>query len=106
MPDVVLVTGVSRLLGGLAATALAALGHATHHPIRLDTPIPQAWRDHVLERHGRPGPESMSDGVAEGGIVWWRGWESGYDPEDPVDRAVMATREAAFPLHGLDVWFD
>ena len=32
--------------------------------------------------------------------------ESGYDPEDPVDRAVMATREAAFPLHGLDVWFD
>lgn len=87
-----------------AWTHLTAI--ATHHPIRLDTPIPQAWRDHVLERHGRPGPESMSDGVAEGGIVWWRGWESGYDPEDPVDRAVMATREAAFPLHGLDVWFD
>ncbi|GMA18179.1 hypothetical protein GCM10025862_02000 [Arsenicicoccus piscis] len=48
----------------------------------------------------------MNDGVAEGGVVWWRGWESGYNPEDPVDRAVMATREALFPLYGLDVWFD
>jgi len=26
---------------------------------------------------------------------------SGYDLGDPVDRAVMATRNAVFPLHGL-----
>ena len=33
-------------------------------------------------------------------------WAEGYDPDDPVDRAIMATREAVFPLHGLDPWFD
>jgi acetoin utilization protein AcuC len=27
------------------------------------------------------------------------------DPSDPVDQAVLATRQAVFPLHGLDVWF-
>ena len=58
------------------------------------------------ERFGRPGPTHMGDGVAEGGRVWWRSWEVGYDPEDAVDRAVMATRQAVFPLHGLDLWFD
>jgi acetoin utilization protein AcuC len=30
----------------------------------------------------------------------------GYDPASEVDRAVMATRTAVFPLHGLDVHFD
>jgi len=28
-------------------------------------------------------------------------FESGYDPGDPVDRAIMATRNAVFPWHGL-----
>jgi acetoin utilization protein AcuC len=28
-------------------------------------------------------------------------FESGYDPGDPVDQAIMATRNAVFPLHGL-----
>lgn len=81
-------------------------GIASHHPIRLDTDIPPAWNAYVQERYDVPGPTVMNDGVAEGGVVWWRGWESGYNPEDPVDRAVMATREALFPLYGLDVWFD
>ena len=27
-------------------------------------------------------------------------------PHDEVDRAIMATRQAVFALHGLDVWFD
>ena len=26
---------------------------------------------------------------------------SGHDPADPVDQAIMATRKAVFPLHGL-----
>jgi acetoin utilization protein AcuC len=30
----------------------------------------------------------------------------GYNPHSPVDRAVMATREAVFAHHGLDVWYD
>jgi acetoin utilization protein AcuC len=28
-------------------------------------------------------------------------FETGYNPSDPVDRAIMATRKAVFPLHGL-----
>jgi len=60
----------------------------------------------VRMEHGRVAPQHMGDGVAEGGMMWWRSWEVGYDPEDPVDQAVMATRKAVFPAHGLDVWFD
>jgi acetoin utilization protein AcuC len=26
----------------------------------------------------------------------------GYDPANPVDQAIMATRQAIFPEHGLD----
>ena len=51
---------------------------------------------------GRPGPARMTDGAEP----WWRSWEVGYDPGDAVDRAIMATRKAVFPLHGLDPWFD
>ena len=35
-----------------------------------------------------------------------KAWATGYDPADPIDRAVLATRKALFPLHGLDPWFD
>jgi acetoin utilization protein AcuC len=28
-------------------------------------------------------------------------FENGYDPDEPIDQAIMATREAVFPLHGL-----
>jgi acetoin utilization protein AcuC len=87
-----------------AWTHLTAI--AAHQPVPLDTEVPEAWRAMVRERFGRPGPTHMGDGVAEGGRVWWRSWEVGYDPEDAVDRAVMATREAVFPAHGLDIWFD
>jgi acetoin utilization protein AcuC len=66
------------------------------------TPVPAAWRDYVLERHGVEAPSLMGDGAD----TWWRSWEVGYDPDDDLDRTVMATRKALFPLHGLDPWFD
>jgi acetoin utilization protein AcuC len=28
-------------------------------------------------------------------------FESGYDPGDPVDQAIIAARNAVFPWHGL-----
>jgi acetoin utilization protein AcuC len=28
-------------------------------------------------------------------------FESGYDPAEPVDRAIMATHDAVFPLNSL-----
>jgi acetoin utilization protein AcuC len=87
-----------------AWTHLTAI--AAHRPIPLDAPVPQIWRDYVQQRYDRPGPTHMGDVLAGGNRVWWRSWAVGFDPEDAVDVAVMATREAVFPLHGLDIWFD
>jgi acetoin utilization protein AcuC len=75
---------------------------AAHTPIPTSTPVPQDWLEHVLTLLGRPGPAHMGDGRDP----WWRSWEVGYDPEDAVDRAIMATRSKVFPVHGLDPWFD
>ncbi|HET8599171.1 MAG TPA: acetoin utilization protein AcuC [Segeticoccus sp.] len=79
---------------------------AAHQPIPLESDVPAGWREHVLQLYGRHAPLRMGDGVAEGGRMWWRSWEVGYNPEDAVDHAVMATREAVFPSHGLDMFFD
>lgn len=81
---------------------LAAI--AAHQPIALDTPIPDSWREHVQQRYGRPGPLRMGDRVDD--PVRAKPWSDGYDPEDDVDRAVLATRNAVFPGWGLDPYFD
>lgn len=85
-------------------THLTAL--ALHRPIDFSTPVPQPWLDHVKTRFGVDAPAKMGDGIAEHGRVWFRSWESGFDPSNAVDRAVMATREATFTHQGLDVFFD
>ncbi|YAL83768.1 acetoin utilization protein AcuC [Dermacoccaceae bacterium W4C1] len=87
-----------------AWTHLTAI--AAHQPIPLETQVPESWREHVRELIGRPGPALMGDGVSEKGVVWYRSWECGYDPDSSLDAAVMATREATFPYYGLDVHFD
>jgi acetoin utilization protein AcuC len=66
-------------------------------PVPPDTPVPESWRTFVTERLRVPTPELMTDGATP--VV--RQWESGYDPSDPVDAAVLRTREAVFPYHGL-----
>jgi acetoin utilization protein AcuC len=78
------------------------VGIAAHHPVAMESDVPETWRDYVLSRIGRPGPSRMSDGGSDD----FRSWATGYDPSDPYDRAVMATRKAVFPLHGLDPYFD
>jgi acetoin utilization protein AcuC len=78
------------------------VGVAAHRPVDPETPVPQSWLDYVTAALGQPGPRRMTDGAAADFATW----ESGYDPADPVDQAVMATRKAVFPLHGLDPWFD
>jgi acetoin utilization protein AcuC len=78
------------------------VGIAAHRPVPPDLDVPQGWRDYVRERVGRPGPARMTDGRDVEHVPWSRG----HDPGDAVDRAVMATRRAVFPLHGLDPWFD
>jgi acetoin utilization protein AcuC len=42
-------------------------------------------------------PERMTDGAGAAFVPF----SSGYDPADAVDRAIMATRTAVFPWHGL-----
>ena len=75
---------------------------AAGRPVPLRTPVPPLWREHVLERYGREAPLLMG----EDADIWWRSWEVGYNPSDALDRTVMATRKAVFPLYGLDPWFD
>lgn len=79
------------------------LAIAQHRPVAPTTPVPAAWRTHVEDVLGHRAPEVMCD--REGEVVF-RPWSEGYDPEQEVDRAVRATRQATFPLLGLDVSLD
>ena len=63
-----------------------------------ETDTPGDWRDHVEVAVGRPAPFRMTDGATPSYVSW----ETGYDPGDWLDRAVLATRKATFPYHGLD----
>lgn len=63
---------------------------------RLETP--GGWREHVRERLDRTAPYLMTDGRTPA----YRDWRDGYDPDTWLDRAIHATRMAAFPCHGLD----
>jgi acetoin utilization protein AcuC len=67
-------------------------------PLDPDLPTPQAWRDHVATLLGRVAPSRLTDGRRPE----YRDWSEGYDPAAWLDRAIHATREATFPLHGLD----
>ncbi|MEV0613913.1 acetoin utilization protein AcuC [Nonomuraea sp. NPDC050404] len=68
------------------------------HPIDPATPTGPEWRRLARERTGETPPLTMTDGRNPE----FRDLSGGYDPADPIDRAVMATRNAVFPLHGLD----
>ena len=67
-------------------------------PLPAQTTVPAAWRELATRLTGAEAPATMS----EVGEVSFRAWLDGYDPADPVDRAIMATRRAAFPHRGLD----
>ncbi|MFI7449417.1 acetoin utilization protein AcuC [Nonomuraea sp. NPDC049714] len=68
------------------------------HPLDPATPTSENWRRLVRERTGEVPPLTMTDGRSPE----FQDLSRGYDPADPIDRAVMATRHAVFPLHGLD----
>jgi len=73
------------------------LAEAAGAPIPPATPVPADWRERVRSLYGLDAPERMTDG----GSPTWRDWSEGFDPDDPVDRAVLATMRAVFPAHGL-----
>ncbi|MDR8407596.1 acetoin utilization protein AcuC [Nonomuraea sp. 3-1Str] len=68
------------------------------HPLDPATPTGEEWRRLARERTGETPPLTMTDGRNPE----FRPLSGGYDPGDPIDRAIMATRKAVFPLHGLD----
>ncbi|MEV5494822.1 acetoin utilization protein AcuC [Nonomuraea fuscirosea] len=74
------------------------IAEAAGHPIDPATPTSEEWRRFVRERTGETPPLTMTDGRKPE----FHHFSDGYDPADPIDRAVMATRHAVFPLHGLD----
>jgi acetoin utilization protein AcuC len=74
------------------------LAVATGAALEPGTETPPGWRKLAADR--RPGlevPATMTDGTAPA----VERWEPGTTP-DPIDKAIMATRMAVFPLHGLD----
>ena len=72
------------------------LAIAAENPVLPETPVSQEWREHVEQVTGRPGPQRMTDGRSP------KVEEGPFDPADPVDRVVLATRKAVFPWHDLD----
>lgn len=68
------------------------------HPLDPRTATPEAWRTFVKERTNQSAPLTLTDGRNPE----FSDFSAGYDPADPIDRAIMATRKAIFPFHGLD----
>jgi acetoin utilization protein AcuC len=73
------------------------LAEAAGQPVNPAAQTPGRWRDYVARRTGLTAPEQMTEGTP----AVFEPFESGCNPSDPVDRAIMATRNAVFPLHGL-----
>ena len=86
-----IVTVVPRAWAHLAAVVAG-------RPLALDAAVPEVWRRRVGAVVDGAVPTRFTDGVDDD----FRAWAGGYDPDDAVDRAVMATRGAVFPHHGLD----
>jgi acetoin utilization protein AcuC len=73
------------------------LAEAAGQPIDPALPTPPDWRDYVARRTRAVAPEFMT----EQALARYPSFEDGFDLGEPIDRAIMATREAVFPLHGM-----
>ncbi|MGB6582397.1 MAG: acetoin utilization protein AcuC [Streptosporangiaceae bacterium] len=76
------------------------LFEAAGRPIDPVSPTPRSWREYVSLVTSQSAPETMTEG-GQGHFDSLTAFETGYDLADPVDQAIMATRKAVFPLHGL-----
>jgi len=64
------------------------------------TATPDAWRAAAAAKRRGAAPTHLTDTRDGSTEVSWRPWEPG--GEDALDRAVLQTRRAVYPLHGLD----
>ncbi|WP_344384638.1 acetoin utilization protein AcuC [Streptomyces thermolineatus] len=67
-------------------------------PIDPTTETPDEWRHEVYRRTRQMAPLRMTDGRTP---QWQDFHTGGYDPADRLDQAILATRRAVFPMHGL-----
>jgi acetoin utilization protein AcuC len=86
------------LVGVVPRTWTHLLAEASGNPLDPALPTPAAWRDLARQRTGVTPPATMTEGAPAS----FEPFSAGYDPGDPIDRAIIATRKAVFPLHGLD----
>jgi acetoin utilization protein AcuC len=73
------------------------LAEAAGRPVDPGAATPGPWRDYVATRTGQQAPELMTEGAEPA----YAAFDAGADPGDPVDQAILATRAAVFPEHGL-----
>jgi acetoin utilization protein AcuC len=73
------------------------LAVAAGRPLDPALPTPGSWQEYTQARTGVPAPRQMTDGCAAD----FTPFDSGFDPGNAIDRAIMATRSAVFPAHGL-----
>ena len=81
------------------------IAEAAGRPIDPESAIPDSFDAFVRATMGRPAPARMTDGVHP----WVKSFDTGLDPGDPVDAAILATRGAVFSHLGLtadaDPWW-
>lgn len=73
------------------------LAVAAGMPLDPRTEVPAAWRAAAGAATGERPPSVMTDGAS----AEHRSFSSGMDLGDPIDRAIMRTRNAVFASHGL-----
>jgi acetoin utilization protein AcuC len=71
---------------------------AAGRPLDPQADTPEQWRAEVHRQARRQAPPRMTDGADAA----FRDFaESGYDPGDRLDQAILSARRAVFPHHGL-----
>jgi acetoin utilization protein AcuC len=89
--------GGYELVSVVPRTWTHLLAEAAGQPVDPAMPTPLPWREYTAQRTGLEAPGQMTDGAPATFVPF----ESGYHPDDPADQAIMATRNAVFPLNGL-----
>jgi acetoin utilization protein AcuC len=89
--------GGYELVQAVPRTWTHLLAEASGRPVDPATATPDEWRTYTRQRTGRDAPEHMTEG-ASGDYV---AFESGFEPGDPIDQAIIATQKAVFPSHGI-----
>src|SRR6266516_2455707 len=73
------------------------LFEAAGRPLDPSAATPGLWREYVSLVTSQAAPDTMTEGAP----AEFASFDDGYNPGDPVDQDIMATRKAVFPLHGL-----